>query len=44
MGRSCSTHGETRNIYKTVVRNLKGRDYPEDVGVDGSILEWILEK
>jgi hypothetical protein len=25
--------------------NLKGRDYAEDLGVDGKIiLEWILEK
>jgi len=24
--------------------NLKGRDHLEDLGVDGKILEWILEK
>jgi hypothetical protein len=24
--------------------NVKGRDHSEDLGVDGKILEWMLEK
>jgi hypothetical protein len=26
------------------LENLNGRDYAEDLGVDGKILEWILGK
>jgi hypothetical protein len=34
-----------RNAYKVLVENLKGRDYAENLGVDGRIiLEWILGK
>jgi hypothetical protein len=36
---------ELRNVYNILVENLKGRDYSEDVDVDGIILiELILEK
>jgi hypothetical protein len=30
-----SPRGKTINAYKILVRNLKGRDNPEDLGVDG---------
>jgi len=34
-----------RNAYKILVQNPKGRDYLEDVSVDGRIiLDWILEQ
>jgi hypothetical protein len=41
MGGQCSTHGSDEKCRK----NLKGRDYLEDQGVDGRIiiLQWILE-
>jgi len=35
--------GEMRNVYKFWSKNLKGREHSEDLGVDGSILEWILK-
>jgi hypothetical protein len=37
--------GETRNAYKILFKNLKGRDHLEDLGVDRRvILKWILRK
>jgi hypothetical protein len=37
--------GEIRNVCKTLVEELEGRDHSEDLGVDGRIiLEWILGK
>jgi len=37
--------GYTRMHIIYLLENLKGRDYLEDVGVDGSIiLEWMLGK
>jgi hypothetical protein len=33
----CGTQG-MRNVYKILVANLKGKDYSEDLGVDG----WII--
>jgi hypothetical protein len=37
--------GETKNAYNILVENLKGRDYSEELNVDGKvILEWILGK
>jgi hypothetical protein len=30
--------GEMSNVYKILVRNLKGKDYLEDIGVDGKII------
>jgi hypothetical protein len=45
MGGPCSTHGELEMHTKFLLKNLKGRGYWEDLGVDGNIiLEWILEK
>jgi hypothetical protein len=36
---------DMRNAYKILLENLKGRDYAEDLGVDGKIkLERILGK
>jgi hypothetical protein len=36
---------EMRDAYRSLVGNLKGRDYSEDLGVDGKIiLERILGK
>jgi hypothetical protein len=36
---------ETRNVYKILSENLKGRDYSEDPYLDGNIiLHWILGK
>jgi hypothetical protein len=36
-------NGVMRNVYSTLVENLKGRDHSEDPGGDGKImLEWIL--
>jgi hypothetical protein len=39
-----STLGEIRNAYKISMRNLKGRDHLEDLGINGITLEWILKK
>jgi hypothetical protein len=37
--------GELRNTYKFLVGKHKGRDYSEDLSVDGRIiLDWILGK
>jgi len=37
--------GERRNAYLFWMKNLKGRDYSEDLVVDGwIILQWILGK
>jgi len=37
--------GEIRNAYKIVVGKYEGKNYSEDLGVDGRItLEWILGK
>jgi hypothetical protein len=37
--------GEMRNVYKFWSENLKGRDYLEDLDVDGMVIsEWILGK
>jgi hypothetical protein len=35
--------GAMINAYETLV-GLKGREHSEDLGVDGSITEWILKK
>jgi hypothetical protein len=36
---------DTRNAYKFLLGNLKGRDYSEDLGVYGRIiLKWVLKK
>jgi hypothetical protein len=46
MGGTCSTHerGKKKHI-KFWLKNLKGRDHSDDLGVDGKILlEWILGK
>jgi hypothetical protein len=40
--------GEMRNVYKTLVGSLKGKDHSEDFGIDGSVIlkckrnkDWI---
>jgi len=39
-----SRMGDTRNVYKTSIGKVKGRDILEDLGIDGKkILEWTLE-
>jgi hypothetical protein len=44
MGVTCSTYVRDEK-YNFWLKNLKGRDYSEDLGVDGTIiLEWILGK
>jgi hypothetical protein len=36
--------GEMRNTFNISVENMKGRDHPEDLDVDGRIiLTWSLE-
>jgi hypothetical protein len=35
--------GDTRNT-RVWSENLKERDHPEDLGVDGTVLQWILGK
>jgi hypothetical protein len=36
---------DMRTAYRILVKNLKGRDYSGDQGINGRIiLEWILEK
>jgi hypothetical protein len=43
MARACSSHGELRNTYKILVRNLKGRPTLEDIGINERIiLKWFL--
>jgi hypothetical protein len=45
MGGACSTQGEMRIVYNIFVGKPEGRDYLEDLGVDGKImLKCILEK
>jgi hypothetical protein len=37
--------GDMENAYKILIGNLKGRDHPEDLGIDWRIiLKWILGK
>jgi len=44
-GGTRNTHGDMRNEYTILVRNLNVRDNSEDLGIDGKIiLEWILGK
>jgi hypothetical protein len=43
IGYACSTHGKDEKYRIFWLGNLKGRDHPEDLGVDGKIiLDWIL--
>jgi len=45
LGRHVARMGENRNTHRFGWGNLKGKDYFEDVGVDGrTILKWILKK
>jgi hypothetical protein len=45
MDRYRSTHERLRNAYKIVVGEPEGRDYSEDLDVDGEIiLEGIVRK
>jgi hypothetical protein len=44
MGGKCSTHVRDEKFME-LLENLRGRDYSEDLGVDGKIiLEWTLRK
>jgi hypothetical protein len=37
--------GEVRNAHNILVGNMKGRDYVEDLSIDGRIiLEWVFRK
>jgi len=36
--------GDIRNAYKILVGKREGKAHSEDLGVDGSILECILQK
>jgi hypothetical protein len=43
MGGTCSIHGETRNIYRILVKHLKGRAYLGDPAMNGRILlKWAV--
>jgi hypothetical protein len=45
MGREYSTHGEMKHAYCILVRNSKGKNDSEHLGIDGIIIsEWILRK
>jgi hypothetical protein len=35
---------EGRNAFKVLVRNLKGREQSEDLGISGKILKRALKK
>jgi hypothetical protein len=37
MGRECSAYGRDEKCVKIWLKNQKGRDHPEDLGVDGRI-------
>jgi hypothetical protein len=41
---SCSSQRKMRNVYKFWSENLKGRSHSEDIVIDGSISEWIVDK
>jgi hypothetical protein len=44
-GWSQSMHGHMINVYKIMIKNLKGLDYIEGLGIDGRVkLNWILTK
>jgi len=45
MSGSCSTHGEIKSVYKTLVGEPGGKRPLGNLGVNGRILlEWTLEK
>jgi hypothetical protein len=45
MGKACRTHGEKKNAYTILVRKPEGRDYLEDISIDGKIIfKWIVKK
>jgi hypothetical protein len=44
MARSHSMHGNDNTYMKSWSENPKGRDHSEDLGVDGRISEWMLQK
>ena len=42
---ACSTYGESRGVYRVLVRKPEGKNHLEDQGVDGRIiLRWIFRK
>jgi hypothetical protein len=45
MGRACGTYGSQEECTGFCWRDLRERDYLEDLGIDGRIiLKWILKK
>jgi hypothetical protein len=45
MGGACSTSGEKRNVYRTLMGKPEGKNCSEDLDVGGRIiLRWILER
>ena len=45
MGKTCSSHGESRSVYRVLVGKLREGDHLEDPGVDVKIiLKWIFER
>jgi hypothetical protein len=44
MGGACGTYGEDRAAHRVLGKNLKKTDNLEDPGVDGRILNYILQE
>jgi hypothetical protein len=44
MGRTCSTYGKKRNVYKVLVGKPEGKRPLENLDVGGRILERTLQK
>jgi len=38
MGGVCSTHGETKGVYRVLVGKPEGKNHLRDTGVDGRII------
>jgi hypothetical protein len=45
MNLACGIHEEERNTYRVLVGKPEGKkDHLEDLGVDGRISKWIVQK